>query len=215
MLLCRDCEGFRQAGVRIGPGAETKGMSVHRAEGTTSVSAVETGVPVEEGEEAAKERDFADFYRRHYWLVFAFAKRRLADEETAREVAADTFRIAWTRLDDRGDLELTWLYRIARNLIGNEYRRALRERALAARIREDVTAPADDSAADLIREALLELGEKDRDVLYMTYWEELSAARLATVLGCSEAAAWKRVSRARGALKKILAKRGHGHGNAR
>ncbi|MDQ4504045.1 sigma-70 family RNA polymerase sigma factor [Sinomonas sp. ASV322] len=168
----------------------------------------------EEPAEAVDEKAFAAFYRRYYWMIFAFANRRLSDEETAREIAADTFRIAWSKIADRGDHELAWLYGIARNLIGNEYRRQLRERALLARIQHDTSHADSESAADLIREALLELRYKDRDILYLTYWEELSASRLAEVLGCSEASAWKRVSRARKALKDILAKKGHGHGNA-
>lgn len=65
-----------------------------------------------------------------------------------------------------------------------------------------------------MREALLELRDKDRDILYLTYWEELSAAHLSAVLGCSEATAWKRLSRARKALQHILQGKGHIHGNS-
>ncbi|WP_336852292.1 sigma-70 family RNA polymerase sigma factor [Sinomonas albida] len=168
----------------------------------------------DEEDDSPAEAEFVAFYRRHYWLIFAFAARRLSDEETAREVAADTFRVAWSKLSERGDRELAWLYGIARNLIGNEYRRQLRERALLHRIQQEAALGDTDSTAELMREALLELRYKDRDILYLTYWEELSAARLAEVLGCSEASAWKRVSRARKALKDILTKKGHGHGNA-
>ncbi|WP_422935651.1 RNA polymerase sigma factor [Sinomonas sp. P47F7] len=168
----------------------------------------------EEKDGSPDEAEFVAFYRRHYWFIFAFANRRLSDEEAAREIAADTFRVAWSKMSERGDRELAWLYGIARNLIGNEYRRQLRERALLRRIQHDASILDTDSTVDVVRGALLELRYQDRDILYLTYWEELSAARLAEVLGCSEASAWKRVSRARKALKDILTKKGHGHGSA-
>lgn len=56
----------------------------------------------------------------------------------------------------------------------------------------------------VLREAMLRMRDVDREVLYLTYWEEASAAQLAQTLGCSEDAAWARVSRARKSLKNIL-----------
>jgi RNA polymerase sigma factor (sigma-70 family) len=178
------------------------------------MSAIGTALSVADGEETVPEAEFADFYRRHYWLVLAFAQRRLRDEETAREVAADTFRIAWSKMHQRGAYELAWLYTIARNLLGNEYRRQFREQALLRRVGDGLAAGPVQTEGNLVREALLELRDKDRDILYLTYWEELSAARLSAVLGCSEATAWKRLSRARKALQHILQQKGHTHGNS-
>lgn len=178
------------------------------------MSAIGTAPSVADGEETVPEAEFADFYRRHYWLIFAFAQRRLRDEETAREVAADTFRIAWSKMHQRGAHELAWLYTIARNLLGNEYRRQFREQALLRRVGDGLATGPVRAEGDLVREALLELRDKDRDILYLTYWEELSAAHLSAVLGCSESTAWKRLSRARKALQHILQRKGHTHGNS-
>lgn len=48
------------------------------------------------------------------------------------------------------------------------------------------------------------LPELDREALLLTYWERLSAAEVAVVMGCSEQAAWKRISRARTAMRTEL-----------
>ena len=55
-----------------------------------------------------------------------------------------------------------------------------------------------------LREAMLKMRDAEREVLYLTYWEEASAEQLAKTLGCSQDAAWARVSRARKSLKNIL-----------
>jgi DNA-directed RNA polymerase specialized sigma24 family protein len=45
------------------------------------------------------DRDyFESLYRRHYGAILRFAARR-ADEQSARDVTAETFLAAWRRLD--------------------------------------------------------------------------------------------------------------------
>ncbi|MGG5751006.1 RNA polymerase sigma factor [Zafaria sp. Z1313] len=155
-------------------------------------------------------------YRANYWLVVAFAERRLDDPDAARDAAAEAFRIAGDRWQDPEPPGLGFLYATCRNLIGNEYRRRLRSKALARRLAAEPEAvePGPEEALDahFLREALLELRGPDREVLYLSYWEEPSAARIAAVLGCSESAVWARISRARRALTSTLRSKGLHHG---
>ena len=62
--------------------------------------------------------------------------------------------------------------------------------------------------APLLDAALGELNESDRDALLLRYFERKSAHEMAHVLGVSDEAAQKRVSRAVERLRELFAKRG-------
>lgn len=61
-----------------------------------------------------------------------------------------------------------------------------------------------DPEIEALDRALFDLAEKDRESLRLTYWELLTAAEVGAVLGCSEQAAWKRISRAKAAVRQKL-----------
>lgn len=150
---------------------------------------------------------FEGVFRAHFAAVLRFAERRVDDREQAREIAMDSFEIAWRRFDPAAPFELPWLLRTARNRIGDSYRRRDRERAATAHLLEahrHAGAPDGFESAELAI-AMAGLRPKEREVLVLVYWDGLSAADAAQVLGCGEAAVWKRLSRARDALRARLA----------
>ncbi|WP_460980232.1 RNA polymerase sigma factor [Schumannella luteola] len=160
----------------------------------------------------ARVAAFSAFYRQHYALVLAVCERRLSDHEEAQDVTAEVFRVAWQKFA-AADATLPWLYAIARNVIGNEYRRRTRSDALRERVgsviatssEAAVDGPDGSDGADLeLRRAVAALKPADREVLFLAYWEDLSAADMAQVLGCSAATATTRLSRARAALRAQL-----------
>ncbi|MGO4229800.1 sigma factor-like helix-turn-helix DNA-binding protein [Arthrobacter sp. YAF34] len=51
-------------------------------------------------------------------------------------------------------------------------------------------------------DVLARLRERDREVLMLSYWDELTTAELAQTLGCSSSAAAVRLHRARRAFAK-------------
>lgn len=155
---------------------------------------------------------FRDLYVRFYEPVHSFLRRR-ADEETARDVAANTFLVAWRRLDAVPQVEpLPWLIRTARLTLANEIRRDNRRKAYARRAQADVrydaqvTADLADSVAETerIRLALLDLPSADAEILRLTAWEDLDTRQVAMVLGCTVAAAKVRLHRARRKLAVLL-----------
>jgi RNA polymerase sigma factor (sigma-70 family) len=155
--------------------------------------------------------EFDDFYRTHYNQILRFAERRV-DHESARDVCAETFSVAWRKfgLDDLPGLP--WMYQTARNLIGTIYRRQAREQSLVFRLTVEARlTPATSMAGELFA-LLQDLPEKDREALQLTYWEGLSAGEVAEVLGCSEQAAWKRISRAKEKLRVNLVSRASTNG---
>ncbi|MGO2541358.1 MAG: RNA polymerase sigma factor [Specibacter sp.] len=140
--------------------------------------------------------------------VLGYVRRRISSDQTAEEIAADVFRIAWQKADSEPDPSIGWLLNVARNLIGNEYRGRARAAQLQDRLRDSERLKAqgteDDGARAAITAALARLREKDREILQLTYWEELSLADVAQVLSCKEATARVRLHRARKSFEKAL-----------
>lgn len=136
-------------------------------------------------------------YEEHYWAVLRFATRRLRDGEAARDIAAETFAIAWRRIGDMPAFPLPWLYGIARHLACNEVRRALRAERLTTRLASEP--PQHDASAGeegVVLQTLGRLSERDQEVLRLSAWEDLTGAEMAQVLRCSNATAAVRLHRA-------------------
>ena len=154
----------------------------------------------------ARRTAFEAVFTRHHAAVLRFVQRRVDDRERAEELAMDCFEIAWRRFDPAAPFELPWLLQTARNLVGTSYRRRDRERSgleqLAGVARE--RGGADDLERLEVRLAMEALRPAERDVLQLVYWDGLSADEAAEVLGCRTSAVWKRLSRARSALRKRL-----------
>jgi len=159
------------------------------------------------GEAVLSERElaFIALYKDSYPRIHRFVHRRVDDPELVQELAADVFRIAWQKWDGSPGVELPWLFAVARNVIGNAYRGRDRQRALQQRLEAFASvASAPDSDNALVESALLALREKDRDVLLLAYWDDLSIAEIAGILQCSQSAAKVRLYRAREAFRGLL-----------
>jgi DNA-directed RNA polymerase specialized sigma24 family protein len=67
------------------------------------------------------ESTFVALHKQFRGRVLNYIRRRISSEETAEELAADVFRIAWEKSESVPEPTLAWLLTVARNLIGNEY----------------------------------------------------------------------------------------------
>ncbi|WP_394941266.1 RNA polymerase sigma factor [Psychromicrobium sp. YIM B11713] len=160
--------------------------------------------------EPDRESRFVAIHHDYYPSIYAFIQRRVNDHEASQELAADVFRIVWQKWDG-GQPNLPWLYSVARNLIGNTYRSRqrqlrLRHRLIEAEKTRDLTASLDgrEENQNLVLETLECLKDRDRELLQLAYWEELSLAEIAVVLGISANTAKVRVHRARQAFRRVL-----------
>ena len=154
-------------------------------------------------------------YERHAPAVHRYALRR-SDPDTAEEVTAQVFLVAWRRREQLPAEPLPWLYGVARRVLADQRRGASRRLRLRDRLEgETVGAATGDGAgvgADAVLElpdrdlasALNELSPPDREALLLRYWEELEPAQIGRVMGCSRAAAVVRLHRARGRLRRAL-----------
>ena len=144
---------------------------------------------------SACEHDrFEALYEQHYPAVLRYAARRVG-AEAARDIAAETFTIAWRRLDQvPAGQSLPWLYTTARNCVANELRRRERRERLDSRMRTEATRgpavasrePAEQAADRLaVLAALATLRPKDQEALRLIEWEHLDITAAAAVMGCS------------------------------
>lgn len=159
----------------------------------------------------ARQDGFLALYEGFRPRVLGYVRRRIASEQVAEEIAADVFRIAWQKSESDADPSIGWLLNVARNLIGNEYRSRARAMQLQDRLRDSERTKAqggdDGGARAAIAEALSRLREKDREILLLSYWEDLNTAEITQVLCCTETAARVRLHRARKAFEKALPQR--------
>lgn len=163
------------------------------------------------------ERDEAWFerlYERHHRAIAAYCLRRIGSDDAA-EATNEVFTVAWRRRADvpGDDRAVCWLYGVARRVLSHHRRSADRSRRLATKASavRPLAPPGPDAEAvdradrQLVRDAVQRLGDIDREALLLAAWEGLSHAEIATVLGCSQAAADKRVARAKVRLAREYA----------
>lgn len=162
----------------------------------------------------ATDSDVARFdavFRACHRSVLGYALRR-TDPDTADEVVSETFLVVWRRLEDVPASNPTpWTLGIARKVLANQYRsdrrrRALIDRAAATTPRSEVPGP--DGSADLdhgpVLQALARLSERDREILRLHAWDDLTTPEIATALGVSATTAAVRLHRARKRLRRAL-----------
>jgi RNA polymerase sigma factor (sigma-70 family) len=165
--------------------------------------------------ERRSEAAFAELVRRHVDFVHSAALRMVCDAHLAEDVTQGVF-IALAQnarqLADRAVLS-GWLHRTAQNLAANTVRSDVRRRAReqeAAVMNELLSTESDanwENIAPHLDAGLGELDEADRDALLLRYFERKSAREMAEILGTSEDAAQKRVSRAVERLRDFFSKR--------
>ena len=157
--------------------------------------------------------DVAGWFDRHAASLAAYATRRVGSA-TAKDVVADTFRIALeqrTGFDPRRGDERAWLYGIATNLIRRHWRteeRRLRTqtRSVAADTRQvdpllDLVDAVDARRSyDRVVEAVIRLDPDDRDLLVLVAWEGMTSAEAAAVLDVPPGTVRSRLHRIRASL---------------
>jgi RNA polymerase sigma factor (sigma-70 family) len=144
---------------------------------------------------------FEKLFAAHYWTVRGYVLRR-SPGSVVEDVVADTFLVAWRRLDSVGDDPLPWLLGVARRLLANQYRADRRRGALAARLQSLIPGqslgwepPADMSGK--LAAAMASLSAREREALLLVAWEGLEPNRAAQAAGCTPAAFRVRLHRAR------------------
>ncbi|WP_433011601.1 RNA polymerase sigma factor [Kribbella sp. CA-294648] len=165
---------------------------------------------VGDGPRDRRRERFEQLFAANREAVLGYLLRRTGNRHDAADLLADTFLVAWRRLDDvpAGDETRPWLYGVARRVLANHQRGEGRRHALADRLRNEL-AETDDPPQTLTDNspaaiAFRCLPEQDRELLSLVAWEELDTAQIAITLGITRNAVRIRLHRARKRFAKLL-----------
>lgn len=164
---------------------------------------------VGEGSEAA----FTELVERHVNLVYSAARRLVRDAQLAEDVTQQVFVLLARKAGrfGRDTIVSAWLYRAARNIASESLRRDVRWRRREEIAMAERTEAAVENWSEIephLDEVMGKLCSADHDAIVLRYFENKSLRAVAEVLGASEDAAQKRVSRALERLRTLLVQRG-------
>ena len=150
-------------------------------------------------------------YEENYDAMRDYCLRRLPTDD-ANDALADTFMVAWRRLDDvpTGEQARLWLFGVARRVVSTMQRGTRRRSRLTAKsmAQADTGAVTIDTETVVVRrsedarllKAIGTLRPADQELVRLKAWEELSHADIGEILGISSHAVDMRLNRA---LKKV------------
>ncbi|SED82142.1 RNA polymerase sigma factor [Ruania alba] len=156
---------------------------------------------------AGPEGRFETLYWENHRELLAFIRRRT--EAEAEDIVAETFVVAWRRIDDVPVDARPWLFGVARNVLRNHLRAQNRQLLLKVRIDQQPEEPQTDLATSIanrqdLADAWNRLTPAEQEVISLVAWEELSNDQAATVLGTTKSAFAVRLFRARRRLLHLL-----------
>ena len=147
------------------------------------------------------ESAFATLVSRHTNLVYSAALRQTRDPQLAEEVTQVVFIMLARKAATIGAKTILtgWLYRTACYVSGSALKRERRRqhREQEAFMQSELDAKVGSTwnqLSPLLDDAMLRLGQTDRDALVLRYFEGRSLNEVGSALGASEEAAKKRVT---------------------
>ena len=169
---------------------------------------------------------FAEIYDFYVIRIFRFVYLKTSSKETAEDLTADTFLRCWKYIKEKsesGKKEIvknnkigSFLYRIARNLIIDHYRKkknmtveiSEEEKETIVDHKQDILAQIDrKQEIEELRKSLGHLNDDYQEILILRYVEDLSMAEIAEITEKKEGAIRVQLHRAVKALEKVM-KRG-------
>jgi len=132
---------------------------------------------------------FDQLYHRYVRSVFGLALRRLRDRQRAEDAVQETFTAVWRSArsykPERGPAA-PWLYAVARNAIVDRLRARTDTPGELPETASAEPGPAERAESSYVswrvQRAMEELPEREREVLELAYWSEMSQSEVAGYL---------------------------------
>lgn len=155
---------------------------------------------------------YGAIYNLYYKQIYRYCFFNLRDSAQAQDIVQETFLKVWKSIGsfslDNGGTIQAFLYRIARNLIIDQSRRrkdAKLEDFEHLGTNDHVEEGVDrDSEKEKLRQALSQLADKDRQIVILRYFEEMSFAEISKVIKIREGALRVRIHRILDKLKDLI-----------
>ena len=152
-----------------------------------------------------------EIFQRNYQRIFVFVYCRVGDNGAAEDLTAEVFLEAWRgikRFHYRGVPLISWLYKIAHNLLADFIRK--RQRTRTQPLDEEKMGASRDHAEQVavwqsVAAALRKLTLDQQQVILSRFLEGLSIGETAALLGKNENAIKQLEFRALRSVRKILA----------
>jgi RNA polymerase sigma factor (sigma-70 family) len=162
------------------------------------------------------EAAFAELVHRHVHFVYSVALRSVGNAEDAQDMAQAVFVILTQKAAGLGERTVLtgWLYETTRFTAGKLLRAKARRHAreqeayMQSLIDATETNGAWRQLSPHLEEAMSGLGERDRTLLALRFYQNKSGPESAVLLGIREDAAHKRTARALDKLRKMFVRRG-------
>jgi RNA polymerase sigma-70 factor (ECF subfamily) len=153
---------------------------------------------------------FGELCRRYYDSLVAVADSVLQDRHIAEDAAQEALAAACRQLPSLKKPERfgPWVVAICRNVAKDMLRQNLRQRESAeACIGKEPDCPDDDSKA-ILGQALQQLPQHLREVIFLRFYNEMTYEQMAKVLGETEQTIDGRIRRAKKKIAVYLKRRG-------
>lgn len=165
--------------------------------------------------EKAKSGDkeaFGVLYKTYFPRIYRYCRANIYRDDLASDICQETFMKAWKALPTfsqrtSGTFQ-AFIYKIARNSIIDLARK---KKEFSLTFYEDIETEDDlvekmhrSDNIDTVKRALAKLSEKDRQILILRYFEDMSHKETAKIIGIREGALRVRTTRLLKKLKEII-----------
>ena len=167
---------------------------------------------------AGDETAFADLIRKYRRQVHTHALRKIGDFHIAEDITQETFLRVYQNLETLNDpIQFSkWLYAIVNHLCIAWHRKdrlqtqpleethisEIETEAYSRHVATEQAKTSAETQRDLVKKLLAKLKDRDREVITLHYFEEMTSSEIGTYLGVSENTIKSRLHRARQQLKK-------------
>ena len=153
--------------------------------------------------QAERDREIVRIVETYSDMLMRIALNRVNGIAEAEDVVQSTFERLMKRRPrfESREHEKAWLIKTAIRICIDEARKAAKHANVP--LREEITAAYSEESFELL-DTIRQLPERDRDVVYLYYYEEYTTREIAKILGEREGTIRSRLSRARQKLRAIM-----------